>query len=136
MKKKQTEPNVGSYILQKSFPLPVGRIRKSTGIYEIDRFDDLKRCVRELWERGRTDDLIKLKEGKISCIQLLTAWNDRTLFQQDWDTIQQPLWNSFHKWLGSVELADTTFVVYRNTIKRLQRFASRDDAVVTDLPMI
>ena len=136
MRTKNKLPKVGSYQLQKRFPLPVGRIKKSSGIYKSDRFNELKRCVQELWEMGRTDDLIKLKEGKISCIQLLTAWKDRSLYEMDWDSAQERLWNAYYKWLSEVEIADVTHRVYYNTIGRLKEFANQDDATVSDLPQI
>ena len=89
------KPNVGSFILQTKLGPPIGKFKLSTGIYDHTRFNDLKLCVKDLYQRGSFGDLRNLKEKKITSLQLLEAYENDSIKEDDWSTRSQALFPSW-----------------------------------------
>ena len=85
------KPNVVSFIIQTKLGPPIGKFKLSTGIYDPPRFNDLKLCVKDLYQRGRFADLRNLKEKTITSIQLLEAYENDSIREDDWSTRSQDL---------------------------------------------
>ena len=79
-------PKVGSFILQNKFGPPVGKFKLSTGIYDAERFLDLQNCVADLYQQGRYQALLNLKEKKITSLQLLDVYENGFIEEDNWDT--------------------------------------------------
>lgn len=75
MGKKTKE--IGSKVLDKTFPDPVGRIRKRTGLVTKDQLERLKSSLQELWSQGRTEELILYRDGKIDTSRVIRLIEQR-----------------------------------------------------------
>ena len=138
-----TKPKVGSFILQKQLPHPVGKFKVSTGIYDPEDFEELKRCVKDLWSKGKVQDILHLKQRKITSTQLLESWRDNTVYDEDWDLRAKPLFPELERWLGIAELADTTRAQYVRVSNQFRYSLDREtslygmnstDILVSDVP--
>ena len=129
------KPKIGSFILQNKLGPPIGKFKLSTGINEPSRFRDLQDCVKDLYQRGKFADLQNLKEKKITSLQLLEAYENDSIREDDWSTRSQDLFPSWRHWLENATLADTTRYAYGTYIGLLEQTMG-EDFLVSQLPML
>ena len=129
------KPKVGSFILQTKLGPPVGKFKLSTGIYDPPRFNDLKLCVKDLYQRGSFADLRNLKEKKITSLQLLEAYENDSIKEDDWATRSQALFPSWRQWLDTATLGDETRYGYGLYIGLLEKTIP-GAYIVSQLPML
>jgi hypothetical protein len=129
------KPKVGSFILQTKLGPSIGKFKLSTGIYDPPRFNALKLCVKDLYQRGRFADLQNLKQKKITSIQLLDAYENDSIREDDWSTRSQDLFPSWRQWLDNATLADTTRYCYGTCIRLLEKTIP-GAYIVSQLPML
>jgi len=114
-----TKPSVGTFVVDRRFPSPIGRIKKSSGMTNERRFTQLLASLDSVWEKGRTQDLLALKEGSVSPVEFLAAFEDGAMRGEDWNLLTQDLSTALHDWLEHADIAKTTYNGYKCCIKQL-----------------
>ena len=130
-----TKPAIGSFILQNKLGPPVGKFKLSTGIDDPERFLDLQLCVKALFQRGNFQDLLNLKSKKITSLQLLEAYENDSIREDDWSTRSKDLFPAWKEWLEGASLAHTTKQGYGNYIGLIEDRMG-DEFLVSQLPML
>ena len=120
-KVRYKEPSVGTYVVDRRFPSPIGRIKKSSGMTSERRFTQLLASLQSVYEKGRTEDLLALKNGIVSPVEFLAAFEDGAMRGEDWNLLTLDLSTALHDWLEHADLARTTYVGYKNCIIQLLR---------------
>ena len=96
MKRKK---EVGSKVIDKTFPQPIGRIRKRTGLVTKDQLDRLKTCLQELWSQGRTEELVLYRDGKIDSSRIIRLVELRETIDPNEEFLNSPLFPTLEGWM-------------------------------------
>ena len=133
MGKKTKE--IGSKVLDKTFPDPVGRIRKRTGLVTKDQLERLKSTLQELWSQGRTEELILYRDGKIDTSRVIRLIELRERLDPDEEFLSQPLFPSLESWMDDWYSNPRTKRTNENFRNRL-RDETDGEPFVRDIPRV
>jgi integrase len=137
MKGKYSKPKVGSYVIDRRYPDPVGRLKKSSGLNNHKRFLQLLSSIDSVWERGGTQDLIALKNGSVSPVDFLSAYESGMMRGEDWNLLTKDLDNELSDFMARSDYAEATVNGYKNCILQLLRMADHlSSPTVSNLPRL
>lgn len=125
----------GSLVVDKSFPSPVGRIRRRTGLVTKDQMSRLRSCLQELWSRGRTTELILFRDRKIDSSRVVQLVGFPERLDPDTEFLQKPLFETLEPWMEGWYTNPGTRFVYLHQLKRL-RDETHGEPLVSDLPRV
>jgi integrase len=126
---------VGSKVIDKTFPNPVGRIRKRTGLVTKDQLDRLKSSLQELWSQGRTEELILYRDGTIDTSRVIRLVEFRETVDPDEEFLNEPLFPTLREWMDNRYLNPRTKRTYDNYFSRF-REETKGDPTVRDIPKL
>jgi len=132
MKRKK---EVGSKVIDKTFPQPIGRIRKRTGLVTKDQLDRLKTCLQELWSQGRTEELVLYRDGKIDSSRIIRLVELRETIDPNEEFLNSPLFPTLEGWMEGWYLNPRTKKTNENYLKRF-RDETKGDPMVRDIPKL
>jgi integrase len=126
---------IGSKVLDKTFPEPVGRIRKRTGLVTKDQVERLKSCLQELWSQGRTDELILYRDGKIDSSRVVRLVEFRESIDPDEEFLNQPLFPTLEEWMEGWYTNPRTRKTNQSYFRRC-RDQTKGSPLVRDIPKV
>lgn len=140
-RQKQDGRAVGTFVIDRRFK-GVGRIRKSSGTSDRRTFDQINFCLTELWNTGRLDILIRLRDSIVAPLAVYDAFRHHQL-----DSLRSPddiphllpggdvEKSPVIAWVTSYQMADTTRTAYNACLRLLLKYANAT-CTIGDLPRL
>ena len=125
----------GTLLIEKTFPSPVGKIRRRSGLVTKDQLDRLKSSLQELWSSGRIEELVRFRDGRIDSSRIVQFVETGTRLGSDEDFLDQLLFPTLREWTEDWYNNDRTRSMLMSQIDRLEQ-DTRGTPHVRDLPKV
>ena len=126
---------VGTLVLDKSFPAPVGRIRRRTGLSTKDQMDRLKSCLQELWSQGRTEEINLFRDKKIDSSRVVRLVEFRERLDPNEELLQSPLFSTVQEWLEDHYSNLRTKTMVSENLKKMKELTP-GEPTVSEIPQV